>query len=452
MIGLCCLLPAIYLYLSGRAWLAVVLLFFLMTTGFQLIPVQWMVMPSMGVTKSYDWALLFTGAIIFMKPRIFAWFFVWKRFRILAVYCLFLLVLLIYSIFIKEIEVSVAVRVFRNFAFFITLLLFLPLQLADFEKIWRLVIYATSIASLLYCLQLPLHTGLLNKVISDLDVDSAEGTISRYYNVPVLVFPVLFFLFFPKYTFPIRFRNIQLAINLLAMLLTQHRNLLIAALICFFVYLIMTNRVRLGRAVIYCIFSIGVVIAVDEITSKRLSKGLDDLENPSLNRQVVEFHTVALSDLSTTEFRKLLFMERLRFVLKDETRSVFGIGLITDDSKKARTLRFYIGIPDEDGNISQVANVDIVWAGMLLQLGIAGSLLFIFLHFFLVKAFFSQKSDPYMQTGILYIISLFITSLYGSAISMPYTMSMTMLFAAYYFRITAPRPQSGKLCPKSISQ
>ena len=74
MIGLCCLLPAIYYYLSGKTWLAVFLLFFLMTAGFQMLPLHWMVMPSLGITKSYDWILLFTGAILLLKPQIFAAF------------------------------------------------------------------------------------------------------------------------------------------------------------------------------------------------------------------------------------------------------------------------------------------------------------------------------------------------------------------------------------------
>jgi hypothetical protein len=439
MIGLCCLLPAIYYYLSGRAWLAVFPLFFLATAGFQMVPVQWMVLPPLGVTKAYDWVLLFTGAIIFIRPRVFAGFFVWKHFRVLAVYCLFLVVLLLYSIFVKEIEVSVAVRVFRNFIFFISLFLFLPLQIVDFEKIWKLVVYATSIASVLYCLQPLLHMGLLNKVISNLDVDREGSIVSRYYNVPVFICPVLFFLFFPKHTFPIRFRNMQLGINVLAVLFTQHRNLMIAVLLCFFLYLIINNKVRLGNAIMYCILSVGILIGVDEFTGKRLSKGVEDIGNTSLNRQVVQFHTIVLSDLSTTEFRKLVFLERLRFVWKDETRSVFGIGLMTDDSKKARSLRFYIGAPDGDGNISQVANIDIVWAGMILQLGILGSLIFIFLHLFLIRIFFTQKRDQYMQTGIFYIVSLFISSFYGSIIVMPYTMCMIMLFAAYYFRITLCR-------------
>ncbi|HTI92582.1 MAG TPA: hypothetical protein VL727_18430 [Puia sp.] len=449
---MCCLLPAIYCYVTGRAWLAVFLLFFLTTAGFQMIPVQWMVMPPLGITKAYDWGLLFTVAIVFIRPKLFAAYFVWNHFRILAVYCLFLVVLLLYSIFVKEIELSVTIRVFRNFIFFISLFLFLPLRIADFEKIWRLVIYATSIASLVYCLQPLLHKGLLNKVISDLVVDPGGGIVSRYYNVPVLICPVLFFLFFPVYTFRIRFRNLQLGICMLAVLLTQHRNLIVAVLLCFFLYLIINNKLRLGNAILYCALSIGILIGADDFMGKRLSKGVEDVGNTSLSRQVVQFHTIALSDLSTTEFRKLLFMERWRFVSKDETRAVFGIGLMTDDSKKARTLRFYIGAPDDDGNISQVANIDIVWAGMLLQLGIVGSLIFIFLHLFLVRAFFTQKRDPYMQTGIFYIVSLFVTSFYGSTIAMPYTMCMTMLFAAYYFRITLPGNRSEKSWPVSISR
>jgi len=276
---------------------------------------------------------------------------------------------------------------------------------------------------------------LLNLVISNLGTESEAGSATRFYNVPVFICPVIFFLFFPNHTFSIRFRNLQLAINNLAILLTQHRNLMIAVLFCLFLYLIMSKKVKPAIAIMYCMLSIGILIGLDDFMNKRLSKGIEDIGNVSAPRQG-PLHDVALSDLSTTEFRKLLFMERLHFVLKDETRSVFGIGLMTDDSKKAKALRFYIGVPDDDGNISQVANIDIAWAAMLLQLGIVGTVLFILLHLFLIRSFWEQKKNSYMQTGILYLVSLFVSSLYGSIIVMPYTMCMTMLFAAYYFCIS----------------
>ena len=47
-----------------------------------------------------------------------------------------------------------------------------------------------------------------------------------------------------------------------------------------------------------------------------------------------------------------------------------------------------------------------------------------------------------MQAGILHVVNLFISSLYGSIIVLPYTMCMTMLFAAYYFYITYGAPKA----------
>jgi hypothetical protein len=198
------------------------------------------------------------------------------------------------------------------------------------------------------------------------------------------------------------------------------------------------NKIKLTNAIVYGALSTVLLMVADEYMGQRLSKGLEDIGNSSASqRQAIAFQDVALSDLSTTEFRKLLFMERLHYVSKTNTRSVFGIGLMTDDSKKAKSLRFYIGIPDDDGNVSQVANIDIAWASMLLQIGIVGTALFILVHLVLIKDFWTKRKDMYLQTGILYIVSLFVSSLYGSVIAMPYTMCMVMLFAAYYFCITA---------------
>jgi hypothetical protein len=436
MIGLCCLLPAIYFYLRGKAWLAVFILFFLMTAGFQMMPFNWMVLPPAGISKAYDWVLLFTGAILLLRPQVFTGFSLRRNFSLLGIYFSFLLLALVYSLFVREIEVSVVMRVFRNFIFFISLFLFLPLELPDLEKIWKGVIYATTIASVLYCLQPLLHVVFLNQVSNDLTIEDV-APVFRFYNVPVFICPVIFFLFFPGHTFSIRFRNLQLVINMLAILLTQHRNLMIAVVLCLFLYLILNKKIRPANAIIYCALCMGILIMADNFMGNRFSKGMGDLGNvSSAPRRPVPFQDITLSELSTTEFRKLLFMERLHYVLKDDARSVFGIGLMTDDSKKARALQFYIGVPDDDGNISQVANIDIAWASMLLQLGIVGTVLFILLHLALLKYFWSQRKDRYMQTGILYIVCLFIMSLYGSVIVMPYTMCMTMLFAAYYFCIT----------------
>jgi hypothetical protein len=331
--------------------------------------------------------------------------------------------------------VPVTIRVFRNFLFFLSLFLFVNLQWSDFEKIFRLVIYVTSFACVLYCLQTVLHTGLLNRITSDMTADGTGPAVTRYYNVPVFICPVLFFLFFPGNVFNIKYRIPQLSINTLAMLLTQHRNLMMAVFFCYLLYMLMNRKLRLSNAVIYGVLGTGLLVAADTILDNRLSKGLDDIGKASSAR-AVRYMDIALSDLSTTEFRKHLFNERLHYVMKSDATFFFGIGLMTDDSRRAQSLKFYIGIPDDDGNISQIANIDIAWASLILQLGIVGTCIFILIHLHLLKVFYSLRSNQYMQVGIMFLVSLFISSFYGSMIAMPYTMCMTMLFGAYYFQLT----------------
>lgn len=431
MIGLFCLLLALYFYIGPKRYLSVFLLFFLATAGFQMVPVNLIILPKMGISKAYDWVLLFTAIVFFFQPKMLVTSPVWKHFKMLIVYGLVLVVLFCYSIFIRDIEVAVSVRVFRNFIIFIVLFLFIPLQLPDYKKIFRLIIYATSIASVLYCMQLVLQTSLLNRVTSDLSTGEGNEIITRFYNVPVFVYPVIFFLFYSKYVFSIKYRTILLCINILAVLCTQHRNLVIAVALCYFLFLVMHNRIKIQYAVIYLLIGGGLFVGADSLMNQRFSKGLENISRLSLNTSDINFRNVALSDLTTTEFRKLIFVERLDFILKDETRSVFGIGLITDDSQKAKSLNFYIGVPDDDGNISQISNVDIVWASMLLQLGISGTLVFVLVYLSLFKKFYVHRTDGYMQVGMLYLVSLFITSFYGSMIAMPYVTCLVMLLAAY---------------------
>ncbi len=295
-----------------------------------------------------------------------------KYFRPYVIFGLLLLVLFVYSIFFRDIEFSVTVRVFRNFIIFIVLFLFVLLELSELRKIFRGIVYATSLASLIYCLQPLLHTGILNMVSSDLSDTSGEG-VTRFYNVPVFVYPVVFFLFYSKNVFSLQFNRLLLCINLLAILLSQHRNLILAVGICFFLLIYLQGRMKLQYSLLYLMLAIGIFMGTDTLMNKRFSKGVENLSTLPLNTEDIRFSQVSLSELSTTRFRHLILAERFQYIMATETRAALGIGLMTDDSKKATPLKFYIGIPDDDGNISQIANIDIAWAALLLQLGLPGT-------------------------------------------------------------------------------
>jgi hypothetical protein len=433
MFGAFLFLLATYLYFSPRRYFSIFILLALATGGFQFVPLPLMTLSAAGVTKTYDWLLLFTGLILLLRPQTFLDLAVWKSFKVLVLYGILLLGLLFYSIFIREVEVSVSVRVFRNLIYFVTLFLFIPLSLEELKKIFRLVIYVTSFASVIYCLQLVVHTSLLNMVTSDDVVLNENGLLKRYYNLPVFICPVLFFLFIEKGKIAVKHRRILLALNGLAILLSQHRNLLLALFACYILYLLMSNKLKLKNVFAYAILCIGVIAGANQVLGDRFSKGFNDIAKTSFKVSRTDFDEVALTEISTTQFRQLLLLERLEFISKDDALSLFGIGLVTDDSYKAKALDFSVGLPDEEGNIIQIASGDIVWSVLLLQLGIVGAFVFILFNLSLLAKFFSRRFDSYMQVGVLYIVCLIITSFYGTMIVLPYVTTFLMLFGAYYY-------------------
>lgn len=439
MLGFLFFLLAVYFYFSPQRYVSVLLLFALVTACFQLVPLSLMVLPFIGITKTYDWVLVFTGAILLLKPKLFLDIQVWTSFKMLLLYGAVLVCLLFYSIYIREVEVSVSIRVFRGLIYFITLFLFIPLTQTEFQKIFKLIIIFSSLAAVIYCMQLVVHRTLLNKVTADeVGLDNGE-IINRYYNLPVFIYPVIFFLFFKKNIFSVPYRYVFLFFNCAAILLSQHRNLLFATVVCYFFYLLLHQGFKIRNLVVYATIGVGLLLGINFIWKDRFSQGLEDISQTSFDMSQMRFNEVTLSELSTTEFRQLLLLERLNYILKDDESSLLGIGLITDDSHKAAKLNFNVGLTDGYGNVTQVASGDIVWSVLFLQLGIGGTLAFILFHLSLLVKFFSRRDDSYMQVGCLYIVCLIFTSFYSNTIELPYVTTLLMLFGAYYYNLFKKR-------------
>ena len=439
MLGAFIFLLCILLYLSPYRYIAVFLIFVLVTASFQLIPLKYMVLPAAGIKKTYDWVLLFQLFILLILPHYFLNKDVWKKFSIFLWYGIVLLALLFYSILIQEVEMTVSIRVLRSLVFFTTVFLFINLSIRDLEKVFRLIIILTSFASFIYCLQTIVGSTLLNNVSSG-DIGFNEEVISRYYNLPVYVYPVIFFLLFSKNLFSIQFKSILLLVNSLAITLSQHRNLLIAVLICYFIYLLVNRVFSLRRLVFYSIIAIGILAGVNAALNQRFSQGFEEVSNTTIDMASPDFYNIKLNELTTTEFRQLLLIERIQYVSKDKMKTLFGLGFITDDSRKAKSLDFNIGMSDGYGNVAQVSSSDIAWSTLLLQLGFVGVFIFIVLHLSLLFKFYSERHNVYMQAGFLYIICLLLTSFYSNAIVLPFVTTLLMLFAAYYYNLTYQKP------------
>ena len=434
MIGLVIFLLAVYFFLyNEKRYISIFCIFMLATSGFQLIPVDLITLPAAGVSKPYDWVLIFTGLMFLFFPKLFLNQAIWKTYKNLKVFGAVLVFLLLYSIYIRGVEVSISIRVFRNFIFFLPIFLFTTIDKKAFEKIFGLIIYATTIASIFYCLQTITGKAILNTVGSDTVTVNDETPVTRFYNLPVFIYPVIFFFFFGKKVVNIKFYYVLMAINAIAIILSQHRNLLLAIICCYLLHLFLSQKIKPVKLVAYVVGAIIVFNIGDSLLGNRFSEGAKDLSHASVGVSPATINALNLSDLSTTEFRYYLVVERLQYVMLNPVTSMFGIGFLTEDSRKTQDLRFNIGLPDDENNVTQVDTGDVIWSVMVLQFGLFGILFFIFFYYYFLRIFYVFKKSVVPQIGILYIVILFITSFYGTAILQPYSTCMVVFIAAYTY-------------------
>jgi hypothetical protein len=310
---------------------------------------------------------------------------------------------------------------------------------ADYTKVFKFAVYVTSFTSLLYVLQPIIGTSIL-QMSSEQSVIDGDG-VARYYNLPFLIAPVMFLLFFNSSSTGILFKNLLLAINASAILLSQHRNYIASVIICFLVFAWKSKTVKSTSFALYILLGIVGLVAVDGFFNNRLSKGLSELTESAISQRSTN-KLISLSNVSsTTEFRTLHFAERFDYVNQDPLTFLFGIGLINEDAPEAQLLSFNIGAETEYGEVLQVYTDDIAWSMILLQLGVTGLLLLTAAHCSLFYQFFQgNHKDPLIVGGMLFVLFVLMTSFYGNMIIAPYAVCLLMLFCSYHLSLGRRKP------------
>ena len=434
------MLLAVYCYWEHpKRYLSVFLMFFLITAGFQLVPSSFLELSAIGVSKPHDWVLIYALIIMVLFPVVFLDVKVWKEVDGIQ-YLLFTLVFLTaYSAIYVGVETQVTIRVLRNYLFFILIFPFLQLSRVGFYRVLQLVVYFTSLASFLYCLQPLIGSAILSgaPVENALEagaVSRGAGGILRFYNLPFLVVPTVFILFAGKSILNIKYHNALLLINLLAVVLSQHRNLLLTLICCSVFYLIIYRKINFGKVLSYGLMLSLLFIGVDIYFSNRFSEGVLELFSSSDQVTPYMLYSTNISEVSTTEFRRLHFFERFLYAQKDIWTSLFGLGFLTEDSVLVDRLSFTIGLTSEYGEVAQVDTSDIAWSVFVVHFGIVGTLALLYFYWSLTRLFLSKKDDVICKVGVLYLLSLIFTSFYSVSIILPQTFCLIVFLAAYCYK------------------
>jgi hypothetical protein len=253
---------------------------------------------------------------------------------------------------------------------------------------------------------------------------SVEGT--RYRNIPYLAY---FFMFLATIRLDFnRWKSIALVVSfLIAMVLTQHRAVMMAYVFCVGLHLLMTKK--RGRFLQYGMIGLLFFLFAGEAIMTRFEKeGVNNSTTLDDIKAVVnmDYQSAASNEFEnengTFSFRVLLLIERVDNMINNPQYAVFGIGTRHEDSPKTQQqFDFVLGSNRAStGTFDQISSGDLAWVNPLMRFGFLGIALLLYLSWIIITFLYRNRNvSNVTMTAFLFYLFLMLTSfkndhLYGS--------------------------------------
>ncbi len=422
MILLACIFILLYglvQYAKGRKGRGAFVFFFLLTGGFHFLSLDWC------PVKYTDFAVVYLVAVAlfnilkgnrkFFKPQI-------KIYKVATIIGLYFSLVFIRTIILKEEIFSFALASYRTYLLIFSFWLVQELKEWEIKRLLKLIASITIVSTVLFDLQ-PL---LLIKILQHANVQEnvpANGIV-RYRNIPYLAY---FFMLLTTIRMDFsKWKSVALVlVFLIAIVLTQHRAVMIAYVFCVGLHLLMTKK--RGRFLQY-----GLIVLVFSLFAGEaiLSRFEDDKSNQSTIEDIeavinLDYESAVNNEFEnengTFSFRVLLLTERLNYMINHPRNAVFGLGTRHEDSPKTqRQFDFFLGTDNHRGGIGQLSSADLAWVTPLMRFGFLGIALLLYLSWVISTFFYKNRTISDMtMTAFLFYIFLLLTSfkndhLYGN--------------------------------------
>jgi hypothetical protein len=421
---------AILLYIRNYKVSALILFFFFLTSGFNLVPEE--ITKFFFLSKGSDYALLILLGILAIDTAYYKGYLKSDEFtKLLIPFGIFLIICILYSKFIIGVAVVDIIRTCRFVFFWAAWFVFRSMQAEQLILLLKSLFYVTVCCSVLYVLQIVFDQTILNETVV-YDVEVFGILFPRYYNQPDMLH---FFVLMAVFCNPTKglARYVTSAILILAMIGAFHRSHIsffcIAVLIGFLLQLPRSRRIKI--IAISSVFVFGAVL----FEGYRFvhSKTFHDIKLV-LSGEFVEVAIdleMGLEELqeSTFTYRMAHFFERSMYLQNNPKAMLFGVGLMPEDSPKTDVMfDFNIGIEKEtSGRITQLDSPDISYSGLILRFGYLGTLLFLIPVFALMLFFYRHKENKYALFSFAYLAMDFGTSFFSSNFMLPITFLLPMI-------------------------
>ena len=417
MILLACIFILLYglvQYAKGRKGRGVFVFFFLLTGGFHFLSQSWCPVKYTDFAVVYLLVVAFLnltkGNHAFFKPQT-------KTYKVVTFIGLYITIEFIRTIVLKEEIFSFALANYRTYIPFFSFWLVQELKKREVVHLFKEIASITIVSTVLFDLQPLLDIKILQHA-------NVAGT--RYRNIPYLAY---FFMLLATIRLNFsRWKSVALVLVLLiAVVLTQHRAVMMAYAFCVGLHLLMTKK--RGRFLQYGMIGLLFFLFAGEAIMTRFEKeGVNNSTTLDDIKAVVnmDYQSAASNEFEnengTLSFRVLILMERVEYMLKNPRYIVFGLGTRHEDSPiTQQQFDFILGSNRASiGTFDQISSGDLVWVNPLMRFGFFGIALFLYLSWVTIRYLYKRRndSDLAMSTFLFYLFLMIISfkndHLYGN--------------------------------------
>ena len=417
---------AIYLYLRNYKVSALLLFFFFVTSGFNLVPEE--IFKFLFISKGSDYAFLLLIGIIAIDSIFNREYFKRDHFaNYLIVFASFLIICILYSKFVVGLGWNDILRTIRYQFFWIAYFVFRHLKKETLEALLKCLFYVTLVTAILFLLQIIVGKSILLK--GEVGYIRMFGEkIPRYYNQPDMLF---FFTFMALYHNPLKGipKYVSMIILTAALLGAFHRSLVGSFIFSLLIgYVVCQPYLKRVRIITVASVLLAFIIIFWGYKFAHSKTYLDVKAVASGNIMDTEFDMNDLGN-STFTFRALHLLERNQYLIDHPQAMFFGAGLIPENSPLVeRMFDFKIGLLAElTESTVQLDTADISYSVLLLRLGYTGTFLYLMLIVYFIVFFYKKRENRYALFSFLYLILSMGVSFFSANLLNPVTFLLPLI-------------------------
>lgn len=404
ILGLCA-----YSRSSSRKY-GVIAFFFLVSDGFNFLSQK--SFSGFPINKVSDYAIFFLIAIILLfilnkkniiKPAT-------ESFKWIYVLFGYLTIIFMVTVMIGAEYYNYSLQTWRKYILFLSFIILQPLSTKDLQWVFKCIIGITMFTTFLFVLQPITHIQFLARDTMA-EITSNNAFSMRYRNIPYLTYFCLIY-----YSINVRFYKIKdvflLLLCLSALVITQHRGIILGYIICIVLYLL--YRRKASQVIAYGIIGSIMLFISGSFILERFNEA--DTGNDFTALINMDFKNVnaykEMSGEGTLTFRITLLLERAHYLVTHPKNLMTGIGMRHEDSPKTgNDFSFLIGSAKYSNGFwipQQITSGDLVWFDPFFKFGLIGLGLYIWITILFAKFYYVNKGKSMLHDSALFFYLLLI--------------------------------------------